>query len=88
MLNESDTRAKLVDPQLHRTGWHGEKISRGRYITDGRIYLVGEQTKRKEKKKPDYILLYKPSTTLADLEWVGKVTLPVRSIHQGPSHQR
>jgi len=86
MLNESDTRAKLVDPQLHRTGWQEEKISRERYITDGRVYLVGEQTKRKERKKPDYILLYKPSFPIAVVEAKDESHSPLAGLQQAKEY--
>ncbi len=68
MLNESDTRAKLIDPKLHKAGWQEEKIRREIYITQGQIYLVGEEPRRKEKRRPDYILLYRPSFPIAVVE--------------------
>ena len=56
MLNEADTRAKLVDPKLHASGWTEDMIVRDRYITKGRI--INESGDRLPRKKPDYILYY------------------------------
>ena len=61
-MNESETRAELIDPKLMRCGWgvvEGSKILRERNvckITAGRIQAGGS------KQKPliaDYILVYK-----------------------------
>lgn len=60
-LNEADTRAKLIDPALKRAGWGESQIERehyfhkGRSITAGRIYLVGEQSRRREPRRVDYL---------------------------------
>ncbi|MDI6810851.1 MAG: DEAD/DEAH box helicase family protein [archaeon] len=66
MLNEADTRAKLIDPVLHTSGWTEDKIVRDRYITPGR--LIDENGKRLSGKKPDYILLYEQSFPIAVAE--------------------
>ena len=66
MLNEADTRAKLIDPKLHSGGWAEEKIVRDKFITWGK--LIDEKGKRSPGKKPDYILLYNPSFPLAVVE--------------------
>lgn len=65
MLNEADTRVKLIDPKLHQVGWVEDKIVRERIITPGRI--LDEKGKRKKGKKPDYILLHN-STPIAVIE--------------------
>jgi len=51
--NESDTRAKLIDPKLHEAGWDEQYISREYYFTDGRK-LPGN--KRGKPLKADYLL--------------------------------
>jgi type I restriction enzyme R subunit len=66
MLNEADTRVKLIDPKLHESGWREEFILRDRPITPGR--LVDERGNRKPGKKPDYILLYRPGFPIAVVE--------------------
>ncbi len=61
-MNESETRAELIDPQLTQAGWgivEGSKILRERNvckITDGRIQVGGRRAKT---LIADYILVYK-----------------------------
>jgi type I restriction enzyme R subunit len=56
MLNEADTRAKLIDPKLKEAGWTEEIVSREYPISVGRIEVIGETTRRAAPKKADYIL--------------------------------
>lgn len=56
MLSEEDTRAKLIDPKLKKSGWTEEMIVRDRVITKGTI--INESGDRLPAKKPDYILYY------------------------------
>ncbi|MBI5446024.1 MAG: DEAD/DEAH box helicase family protein [Deltaproteobacteria bacterium] len=64
LRNEAETRAKLVDPKLKRAGWGESHIERehyfvkGRAFTAGRIYLVGEESRRREPRRADYVLRY------------------------------
>lgn len=61
-MNEAETRAELIDPNLKANGWgvvEGSKILRERNvckITDGRIQIGGG---RKKPLIADYILAYK-----------------------------
>jgi type I restriction enzyme R subunit len=60
-MNESETRAELIDPKLKACGWgvvEGSKILRERQaqITDGKINVGGVRSK---PMKADYILVYK-----------------------------
>ncbi len=52
-LNEADTRAKLIDPALHRIGWTEDLIRRE--TTAGTIEIINGKTKRK-KGRTDYLL--------------------------------
>ncbi|MDP1716304.1 MAG: DEAD/DEAH box helicase family protein [Anaerolineales bacterium] len=57
-MNEAETRAELIDPQLRESGWgviDGSKILRERHITKGKIQAGG----RGKPLITDYILLYK-----------------------------
>jgi len=69
-MNEAETRAERIDPQLTQAGWgkvEGSKILRERNvckITDGRIQVGG---KRAKALIADYILVYK-SIKLAIVE--------------------
>ena len=53
--NEADTRAKLIDPKVKLAEWGEGQIERehyfvkGRAVTNGRIYLVGEESRRRGK---------------------------------------
>ena len=58
-MNEAETRAELIDPQLKACGWgviEGSKILREYNITDGKIQTGGIRGK---KIIADYILVYK-----------------------------
>lgn len=58
-MNETETRAELIDPKLKACGWgvvEGSKILREHYITDGKIQTGGVRAKQ---LKADYVLVYK-----------------------------
>jgi len=58
-MNESETRAELIDPKLRESGWgvvDGSKIYREHPITEGRIQAGGVRGK---KLTADYVLAYK-----------------------------
>jgi type I restriction enzyme R subunit len=52
-FNEADTRAKLIDPILHRLGWTEDLIRRE--TTAGTIEIINGKPKRK-KGRTDYLL--------------------------------
>jgi len=57
-MNEAETRAELIDPQLREAGWgvaEGSKVLRERHITKGKIQAGG----RGKPLITDYILVYK-----------------------------
>lgn len=43
MLNEADTRVKLIYPMLHQAGWIEDKIIRERFITPSKILNILEE---------------------------------------------
>jgi len=53
-LSESDTRAKLIDPALHRRGWTEDLIRREQ--TAGGIEIHAGQARRRKKGRTDYLL--------------------------------
>ena len=58
-MNEAETRAELIDPQLKAAGWgvvDGSKILREYHITAGKIQTGGVRAK---KLTADYVLVYK-----------------------------
>ncbi len=74
MLNEADTRAKLIDPKLRVAGWGESQIERehyflkGKAFTAGRIYLVGEESRRRQPRRADYLLRLHNALAIAVLE--------------------
>ena len=56
-LNEADTRAKLIDPALHKRGWTEDLIKRE--ITDGRVEIVKGSARRRPTGRVDYLLRVK-----------------------------
>src|SRR5947199_6936454 len=56
-LNESDTRAKLIDPALHARGWTEDLIKREE--TAGAIEIVGGKARRRARGRVDYTLRIK-----------------------------
>ena len=65
-MNESETRAELIDPKLREAGWgvlEGSKVLREYKITAGKIQVGG----RGKKQIADYVLVYK-GTKLAVIE--------------------
>ena len=58
-MNESETRAELIDPKLKACGWgvvEGSKVLREHLITAGEIQIDGVRAKR---LRADYVLVYK-----------------------------
>lgn len=53
-LNEAETRAKLIDPALHKCGWTEELIRREE--TAGSIEVVDGKPRRRSKGRTDYTL--------------------------------
>ena len=51
--NESDTRAKLIDPKIHTVGWTEDLIRRE--TTAGTIEIINGRPKRKNGRM-DYLL--------------------------------
>lgn len=58
MLNEADTRAKLIDPKLIESGWTEDLINREYPISDGKITKIGNIEKRGKPLSADYLLRY------------------------------
>ena len=59
-LNESDTRAKLIDPALHIRGWTEDLIRREE--TAGAIVIEDGKAVKKSKGRVDYVLRVKISS--------------------------
>ncbi len=53
-LSEADTRAKLIDPALHKRGWTEDLIRREE--TDRGIDIIDGKPRRRERGRIDYLL--------------------------------
>jgi len=68
-MNEADVRSKYILPALIKAGWDLHKqIRKEVTFTDGRIIVYGNEHKRGERKRADYILYYKTNIPLAVIE--------------------
>src|SRR5215831_17256230 len=56
-LNESDTRAKLIDPAIHARGWTEDLIRREE--TAGTIEIVDGKPRKRARGRVDYTLRVK-----------------------------
>ena len=56
-FNESDTRAKLIDPAIHTCGWTEDLVSREQ--TAGAIEIVNGKPRQQARGKVDYVLRVK-----------------------------
>ena len=70
MPNEADTCRRYVVPRLQAAGWEDEphRINEQVTFTDGRIVVTGRRGRRKEGKRADYILRYRPDFPIAVVE--------------------
>ena len=57
MLTESDTRAKLIDPAIHKRGWTEDLIRREE--TAGAIEIGESGPRRRPRGRVDYVLRIK-----------------------------
>lgn len=53
-LSEADTRAKFIDPALHRRGWTEDLIRREE--TDRGVEVIEGMPRRKQRSRTDYLL--------------------------------
>jgi len=53
-MNEADTRAKLIDPAIHKRGWTEDLIRREE--TAGTVEIVNGKARRRSHGKIDYVL--------------------------------
>ncbi len=56
-LNEADTRAKLIDPAIHKRGWTEDLIRREE--TAGTVEIISGKPRRRSRGKIDYVLRVK-----------------------------
>jgi len=79
--NESDTRAKLIDPAIHACGWTEDLIRREE--TAGAIEIVEGKPRRRARGKVDYVLRVKAAM---DLQPVAVALIEAKAEHLPPTH--
>lgn len=84
-LNESDTRAKLIDPAIHARGWTEDLICREE--TAGAIEIIGDKARKRARGRVDYTLRVKvnPQTqpiALALIEAKAEALPPTHGLEQ------
>ncbi|MGD0660641.1 MAG: DEAD/DEAH box helicase family protein [Syntrophorhabdales bacterium] len=69
-MNEADTCRVYITPALQQSWWDRDPhcINEQVTFTDGRIVVVGQKARRREGKRADYILRYRPDMPLAVVE--------------------
>ena len=91
-LNEADTRARLIDPQLEAAGWAAGQIGREHFYrrdvqyTDGRIVLRGERPHRRAARKIDYVLRYTEGFPIAVVEAKAEAEAPEAGLEQAKTY--
>jgi type I site-specific restriction endonuclease len=76
MLNEADTRAKLIDPAIRLRGWTEDQIRREE--TAGKIEIVAGKGRRRARGRSSFPLDLRPS--MVDISLTQK---PIRIPNNG-----
>ncbi len=93
-LNEADTRAQLIDPQLNGAGWTRSQVTREHYYrtdwayTAGKIVLRGDRAERLPPKRVDYLLRYTDSLPIAVVEAKEEGKPAVAGLQQAKAYAR
>lgn len=66
-LNEADTRAKLLDPAIHKCGWTEDLIRREE--TAGTVEIINGKARRRSRGQIDYVLRVKVNVDTSLLLW-------------------
>ena len=80
-LNESDTRAKLIDPAIHTRGWTEDLIRREE--TAGAIEIIGGKARKQAKGRVDYTLRVKVN---ANTQPVAVALIEAKAENLPPTH--
>ena len=85
-LNEADTRAKLIDPNLHKAGWSEDYIKRE--VTAGATEIVNGVARKRGAGRMDYLLRLRTSSqaqpvAIALIEAKAESLPPTHGLQQG-----
>jgi type I restriction enzyme R subunit len=87
-MSEADTCRKYVVPKLQAAGWEHEphSIAEQRTFTDGRIVVGQAGTRRKQKKRADYLLRYTRDYPIAVVEAKAGYQSPMKGLQQAKEY--
>ena len=80
-LSESDTRAKLIDPAIHKRGWTEDLIKREE--TAGAIEIIAGKVRKRSKGRTDYTLRIKVNK---DTQPVAVALIEAKAEHLPPNY--
>ncbi len=80
-LNEADTRAKLIDPAIHKRGWTEDLIRREETV--GAVEILNGKARRRSHGKIDYVLRVKVG---ADTQPVALALIEAKKESHPPGH--
>lgn len=80
-LNEADTRAKLIDPAIHKRGWTEDLIRREE--TAGAVEIIHDRPRRRPRGQIDYVLRCKVN---ADTQPVALALIEAKQESLPPGH--
>lgn len=80
-LNEADTRAKLIDPVIHKRGWTEDLIRREE--TAGTVEIINGKARRRARGKIDYVLRVKVNV---DTQLVAMALIEAKKESLPPGH--
>lgn len=86
--SEDDTRVKIIDPQIHESGWREENIQRQYPISDNRFFVEGEDFRRLQTAKfADYVLSHN-NINIAVLEAKAEDEDPLKHLSQAQDYAK
>ena len=80
-FNEADTRAKLIDPAIHKCGWTEDLIRREE--TAGTVEIINGKARRRSRGKIDYVLRVKVNV---DTQPVALALIEAKKESHPPGH--
>ena len=80
-FNEADTRAKLIDPAIHKRGWTEDLIRREE--TAGAVEIINRNGRRRSRGKIDYVLRVKVNV---DTQPVALALIEAKKENLPPGH--
>lgn len=87
-MSEADTCRKFVVPKLQAAGWETEphSMAEQRTFTDGRIVVNQQGTRRRSRKRADYLLRYTRDLTIAVVEAKAAYKSPLDGLQQAKDY--